>query len=100
MDDGINKDVLGRCTAVDSGNGTITVSTPTTYGFSSRTPVKISIYLLKDIYISNENSIKIGEKGFKGKEITAGVITRVYYTNNSRISKIFFSVVVCHSLAI
>ncbi|GAH07313.1 unnamed protein product, partial [marine sediment metagenome] len=65
LDDGVNKDVLGRCTNVDGGAGTITVTTPTTYSFAAMTtPVKISVYLLKDIDITDTKVIDIGSKGF------------------------------------
>jgi len=90
LDDGVNKDVLGRCVGVDKINGTITVATPTTYSFAAMTtPVKISVYVLKDIYITDTNTIDIGGKGFKGKQLDANVILRVYYTNNSGTTKIF-----------
>lgn len=89
IDDGVNKDVLGRCTNVDSGAGTISFQTPTSYAFAPGTPVKISVYVLKDIRITNINTIDIGSKGFKGKTITAGLILRVYYTNNSGTAKEF-----------
>ena len=87
LDDGTNKDVLGRCTAVDSGAGTITVETATSYSYVANDPVKISIYILKDIDIVNTETMDIGSKGFKGKTITQGTILRIYYTNNSGTSK-------------
>ncbi len=89
LDDGTNKDVLGRCTAVDAGAGTITVTTPTSFGFAIGTPVKISIYVLDSIYIADTNIIDIGAKGFRGKRVDDGTILRIYYTNNSGTSKIF-----------
>ncbi len=89
LDDGVNKDVLGRVTAMDSGAGTITVKTPTTNAFAAGTPVKMSIYILKDIYIADTNVIEIGGKGMKGKNVPAGKIIRVYYTNNSGTAKTF-----------
>jgi len=90
LNDGVNKDVLGRCTAVDTGASTITVTTPTTHSFAAMTtPVKISIYLLKDIDITDTKVIDIGSKGFKGKNLPAGTILRVYYTNNSGTAKTF-----------
>ena len=89
IDDGVNKDVVGRCINIDGNTSTITVDTPTTYSFAPGTPVKISIYLLKGIYISDSNVIGIGSKGFKGKQVPAGTILRVYYTNNSGTAKTF-----------
>lgn len=86
--DGVNKDVLGRCTAIDKIGGTITVTTPTTYAFAAGTMVKISVYVLKDIHITDTTTIDIGAKGFKGKTVTAGMILRVYYTNNTGTAKI------------
>lgn len=89
LDDTVNKDVLGRCTNIDLNNSTITVETPTSYAYSPGTPVKISVYIIKDLYISDTNNVDIGAKGFQGKSLPAGTILRVYYTNNSGTSKVF-----------
>ncbi len=85
--DGVNKDVVGRCIAVDKVGGTITFQTPTTYAYAAGSAVKISIYTLKDIYLADTTTIDIGSKGFKGKIATAGMIMRIYYTNNSGTTK-------------
>jgi len=85
--DGVNKDVLGRCTAVDKIGGTISVEIPAVNSFAPGSAVKISIYTLRNIYISDTTTIDFGNKGFKGKSIPAGLILRVYYTNNSGTSK-------------
>lgn len=87
LDDGVNKDVLGRCTAIDTLAGTITVTTPLTHSFAAGTPVKVGVYVLNGISIHNTESIDIGLKGMKGKLIDAGMILRVYYTNNSGTAK-------------
>ena len=87
VDDTVNKDVLGRCIAVDSGAGTITTDTAASYAFAAGTPIKISIYVIKDLQIVNTNTIYVGDKGFRGKLVPAGVILRVYYTNNSGTAK-------------
>jgi len=87
LDDGVNKNILGRCTNVNTGDGTISFETSTINSFSIGTPVKISVYVLKDIYITDTNIIDIGLKGMKGKTVPAGMILRVYYTNNSGTSK-------------
>ena len=89
IDDTVNKDVVGRLSNIDSGNSQITFETPLSYAYAAGTPVKISVYVLKNIYISDTNIIDIGAKGFKGKGITAGTILRVYYTNNSGTAKTF-----------
>ena len=85
--DGVNKDFLGRCIAVDKIGGTITVETPTVNAFAAGSAVQIGVFTLKDIYISNTNTVDIGLKGFKGKSLTAGTILRVRYINNSGTSK-------------
>ena len=88
LDDGVNKDILGRCSNVDADAGTITVKTATSYAYAAgTTPVKISIYILKDIDIIDTNIIPVGDKGFKGKKLEAGTNVRVYYTNNSGTAK-------------
>lgn len=87
IDDGINKNICGRCTAVDTGAGTITFQTPTTNSFSAGTPIKISIYVVDKIDIVNTETMNIGNKGIKGKRLTAGTKLRIYYTNNSGTSK-------------
>lgn len=89
LDDTTNKDVLGRLIAHDSVAGTITVDTPTSYSYAPGTPVKISIYIIKELYVADTNVIPIGRKGMKGKLVDAGRILRVYYTNNSGTAKIF-----------
>ncbi len=89
LDDTVNKDVLGRISAIDPVGGTITVENPTTFAYNPGTPVKISVYILRNIYIANTNVLDIGGKGFKGKTVTSGTILRVYYTNNSGTAKIF-----------
>ena len=88
LDDGVNKNVVGRCTAVDKINGTISFQTPTTNSYSPGTPVKIGIYVLNKIQLFEINTMKIGDKGIKGKLVPAGTILRVYYTNNSGTSKV------------
>ena len=85
--DGVNKDFLGRCTNVDSVAGTITVETGTTNSFAAGSAVQIGVFILKDIYIANTQTIDIGLKGAKGKSVTAGMILRVRYTNNAGTSK-------------
>lgn len=86
--DGVNKNVLGRCTAKDVNAGTITVETGTTNTFASESAVQIGVFTLKDINITDTATIDIGTKGFKGKTITSGTKMRVHYTNNSGTSKI------------
>lgn len=86
--DGVNKDILYRCTGVDKINGTITVDTATTHAFAAGSAVKIGVYVLKDIHVTDTQTIEIGAKGFKGKTLTVGVILRVYYVNNSGTSKV------------
>jgi len=89
LDDGVNKDVLGRCIAKDDVNSTITVDTATSYAYAIGTPVKISVYIIKDLFITDTNIIEIGGKGLKGKSVPAGLILRVYYTNNSGTAKAY-----------
>jgi len=86
--DGVNKDFLGRCTDVDAVGGTITVETATVNSFAAGSSVQIGIFVLKDIFVADTQTIDIGLKGGKGKTITAGMILRVRYTNNSGTSKI------------
>ena len=85
--DGVNKDFLGRCTNVNSGAGTITVETATVNSFDAGSAVQIGVYVLKNIYVADTSTIDIGTKGFKGKNITAGMKLRVRYINNSGTSK-------------
>lgn len=87
IDDGVNKNVCGRCTAIDSVAGTISFQTATTNSFAPGTPVKISVYVLDNIQIYNTNTIDIGLKGMKGKDLEANTKLRIYYTNNSGTSK-------------
>ena len=87
LSDGVNKDFLGRCINVDSVAGTITVSTAAVNNFAAGSAVQIGVFTLKDIYVADTSTIDIGLKGAKGKTVTAGMIMRVRYTNNSGTSK-------------
>lgn len=89
LNDGVHKNFLGRCIARDTVNSTITVETALTNSFAAGTPVQMSIYVLKDIYIGDTSVISIGLKGVRGKNVPAGTILRVYYTNNSGTAKTF-----------
>jgi hypothetical protein len=89
LDDTINKESLGRIINIDSIGNTVTTENATTFSFNAGTMAKISIYILRNIYIHNTNVIDIGSKGMKGKMVPAGTILRVYYTNNSGTSKTF-----------
>ena len=85
--DGVNKDFLGRCIVVDKVAGTITVETPTTNSFAAGSAVQTGVFTLKDIFIADTSTIDIGSKGFKGKTVSANMILRVLYTNNSGTNK-------------
>ena len=82
-------DFISVLAAPETTVGTLTATTPTLFGFAVGVPVKISIYVLKDIYIADTNIIDIGAKGFRGKQVTAGMILRIYYTNNSGTQKTY-----------
>ncbi len=88
LDDTVNKEVLNRCSAVDSVNGTISTTATTSQSFAAGSAVKIGVYVLKDINVTDTQTIEIGAKGIKGKTIPANMILRVYYTNNSGTSKV------------
>jgi hypothetical protein len=85
--DGVNKNVLGRCTDVNKVNNTITVEIANTNGFAAGAYVQIGVFVIKEIFITDTAIIDIGTKGFKGKTINAGVKLRVLYTNNSGTAK-------------
>lgn len=89
LDDTTNKEFLGRITHIDSVSGTITTENATAYGYNPGTPVKMSIYVIKNLYMSDTDPIEIASKGIKGKSIQSGGILRVYYTNNSGTYKMF-----------
>lgn len=88
IDDGVNKDVCDRCSAVDSVNGTITFQTALVNSFAAGTLVKISIYVLDKVDLVSTETIDIGNKGIKGKKLTSDMKLRIYYTNNSGTSKL------------
>jgi len=89
LNDGSNKDVLGRIVALDSAAGTVTVENPTSFAFSPGTQFQRSVYVLKDIYVFTTETVRIGEKGFKGKLVPSGVNLRVCYKNNTGTAKTF-----------
>lgn len=92
LNDGVNKNQLGRVTAINTNTNIVTFETTTANTFAMYTPVYISIYMVRDFFlapsiVSTGSSIKFAGKGLRGKTIPANTIVRFCYTNNSAVAK-------------
>lgn len=91
--DGVNTSDLGRVTAVDKDNLTITAETAVDQSFSSVMPtyVRMSVYTIDDYTIGKPGRWTIGESKIGGSFIPAGTVVRIIYKNNENASKEFIS---------
>lgn len=82
--DGTNTSDCGRCLAVDSGAGTITVETAPGQAFLAATPtnVQMTVYMLKDFEIGPPGRYLAGEAKIGGSYVPANTVIRIIYTNN------------------
>lgn len=90
---GSTKENVGLITAIDKtvGSETITVAKPLTISFPPGSYVKYEVVVMEDIrIITDKYPIIIGGKGMKGKNISAGDIMRVKYTNNDGAAKTLY----------
>ncbi len=92
LDDTTNSQNVGRITAIDKVANTITVANALTFNFNSGvTIIYVNVCFVKERQIYKaDDKIKIGEKGFKGKLVTANTIIRCNYTNNSTAAKTLY----------
>lgn len=88
--DGTNTDELGMCTGIDVVNNTITVATPLTHAFSPYTTyVNLSIYIVKDFWITQTAKYEIGYGTMAGKPVPTGFPLVIQYNNNNQQAKSF-----------
>lgn len=89
--DGVNMDVMGICTAIDKGAGTITCKTGAVNAFSAVSPtyVMISVDVIKNLHIGAARTYEFAKKKVGGKAIPAGTVTRINYMNNDGVQKQF-----------
>ena len=86
LDNTVNKHVT-IVTAINAVAGTITIKNSSPYAFAATSLVKLGVFVVKYAKIHDTNPIDIGLKGIKGKELTKGVVLRIYYTNNDGQAK-------------
>lgn len=91
IDDGVNKNVLGRLFDIDEAAGQITVETATTHEFAAATPtyVKMSIHMLQGHVFASGGSVAIGESKLGGSYLPANTPVTIVYQNNSSEDKLF-----------
>lgn len=79
---------LGRITAIDAVNHTVTVENALTSTFNAGSPVLLNLYLVKNFYISAPSiNFEFGSKGYSTKKIPPNTTIRILYTNSSGIAK-------------
>lgn len=81
---------LGKCVAVDGDAGTITLSNALSSEFLSGSVISVNVYMSKNLHIDAEGSHSFGVKGFQGKELPAGTVLRMLYTNNDTAAKTWY----------
>ena len=90
LDDGVNKDSLGRIIDINPNTFTLTVETPTVNSFAIGTPVKMNLHMIKDVHISGIYKYEFASKGLSVKSLPKDIITRILYTNNSGTAKTLY----------
>ncbi len=80
---------MGRITAIDTVNLTVTVENElaNSYVTSPPTYIKLNVFSVKNFSIDKTENVGFGNKGFRGKTIPAGTILRVRYVNNDGVAK-------------
>jgi hypothetical protein len=85
IDDGTNKDVLGR--VLEIGDNSITVETETEHAFAAMTPVKIQMKMGHDLKFAGSGAVSFGNNMIGGTPIPANTEIHVEYTNNEGSAK-------------
>lgn len=85
---------VGRITAIDAINHTITVENALTSTFNGGSPVLLNLYLAKDFVIAAPSiNYEFGSKGYTTKKIPPNTIIRLLYTNtNGNAKKVHFGI--------
>jgi len=83
---------LGRITALDSVNSTLTFENSLTSTFNPGTAVLLNLYLVKDFIISAPSiNFEFGSKRYSTKKIPPNTVIRILYTNASgNAKKVYF----------
>ncbi len=87
LDDTVNTDDLGVCLTTDKAAGEITVETATANAFAIGDAVQTNLRVVKDFTFRSTAMVDFGKKGFRGKQVNAGEVLRVLYTNNEASAK-------------
>lgn len=83
--DGVNRNVLGRITACDSVNHTVTFETATTNSFTQGTIVLFNLKNIRnfDVCRNIASEVHLATAWVKYKEVPANTIMRIVYHNNN-----------------
>lgn len=89
LDDGTNKELLGRVIDIDVGNSQISVETATTNSFTAATPtyVKMSIHMMQEYVFGPGGPASIGESKIGGSYLPANTPITIVYKNNTSEAK-------------
>lgn len=80
---------LGECIKLDTINNTITCSIPCNISLSSHSLVQMTIWIIRDIYITGKSKVSLGVKHLNSDFLPANIINKFTYQNNGSVSKTF-----------
>lgn len=97
LDDGTNKDEVGKVTAIDTAGLTITVDGSATNAFAAATPtyVKISRCLLENLRLVGTAPCSLGASKIGASYLPAGTVMRFEYENVTTTAKTFSAIMEC-----
>lgn len=87
--DGVNYNDLGRVTAVDTQNSTVSIEFATANSFNMGTPVLFNLKSVRafDVCEDFSGEVSLGSAWVKYKEVPANTTMRVSYHNNDGVAK-------------
>lgn len=94
IDDGTNKDLLGKVLSVDKAGGTITVESGATNAFLAATPtyVKQTVRLVENVWIHGTVLTELGSTKIGGSYLPANTVIRIEYDNVTGTAKDYDSI--------
>lgn len=87
--DNVNTNDLGEVISYNSTTNIITFSKPTTHNFAIGSPVKITIYRIKNCKFVADKKVTLGRTKMESSGLPANKKMRFIYTNNSETDKTF-----------
>lgn len=79
---------LGRIITIDNTNDCLTMEKNAVNTFPTGSIIQLNLFVAINMRIlHNDQKIRLGDKGFKGKQLPANTVLRINYTNNSGTAK-------------